>query len=50
MYDEVLNQKITADGSDRRFAHLRGKIRPYAKRVRFCAAIVLITIVLQLFA
>jgi lipopolysaccharide/colanic/teichoic acid biosynthesis glycosyltransferase len=47
MYDEILSQKITANGSDRRFAHLRDKVRPYAKRVfDFCPAIVLIIVVL----
>jgi exopolysaccharide production protein ExoY len=47
MYDEILNQQITATGSNRHFAHLRSKVRPYSKRIfDFCATIVLITIVL----
>jgi exopolysaccharide production protein ExoY len=47
MSDEILNQEVTGTGSDRRFAHQRCKIRPYAKRVfDFCAAIVLIIVVL----
>jgi exopolysaccharide production protein ExoY len=47
MYDEILHQKITANSSARRLAHLRDKVRPFAKRVfDFCAAIVLIIIVL----